>query len=349
VTTPHIGYTLSSEEHDPATLVANARRAESAGFDFVSISDHFHPWVDRQGHSPFVWSVIGGIAATTERIGLGTGVTCPTGRIHPVVIAHAAATSACLMPGRFVLGLGTGEALNEHITGERWPEYEVRAERLEEAVDVIRALWTGDVTSHHGRHFTVENARIYDLPESLPAIVIAAGGPRSGELAARIGDGLWMSSVDPDTIAAYRDAGGSGPIYAQIGVCWGPSKAEAVRLAHGVWPNPGIRGQASQELPSPVHFGELAQMVRPEDIERAFPCGPDIEPILDRAREALETGVSHLYFHQIGPDQAPFVEMAGSSIVPALRGTRQMQRPSVADDRRTELATSAAGTIRRPR
>jgi G6PDH family F420-dependent oxidoreductase len=316
-----IGYTLSSEEHDPLTLVANAGLAEAAGFDFVSISDHYHPWVDRQGHSAFVWSVIGGVAASTKRIALGTGVTCPIQRIHPAIVAHAAATSGCLMPGRFVLGLGTGEALNEHVTGERWPEYEVRARRLEEAVEVIRALWGGEVTSHHGTHFTVENARIYDVADPLPPIVIAAGGPRSGELAGRIGDGLWLSSVDQGTIDAYRQAGGAGPVYAQLGVCWGPSKEEAVKLAHDIWPNAGIRGQVSQELPSPVHFGELAQMVRPEDIEQAIPCGPDVAPILERAREALDAGVTHLYLHQIGPRQEPFLEMAARDILPALRGT----------------------------
>ncbi len=314
-----IGYTLSSEEHDPSTLVANARRAEDLGFDFVSISDHFHPWVDRQGHSPFVWSVIGGVAATTQRIGLGTGVTCPTQRIHPAIIAHAAATSACMMPGRFVLGLGTGEALNEHITGERWPEYEVRMERLEEAIAVMRALWSGDVTSHHGRHYTVENARIYDLPDELPPIVIAAGGPRSAELAGRIGEGLWISSVDDETVRAYQAAGGSGSIYAQMGVCWGPSKQEAVKLAHEIWPNAGIRGQASQELPDPAHFEELAGMVSPEDIEQALLCGPDIEPILEQARKALDAGVTHLYLHQIGPDQEPFLEMAAKEILPVLK------------------------------
>ncbi|MET0773696.1 MAG: TIGR03557 family F420-dependent LLM class oxidoreductase [Candidatus Limnocylindrales bacterium] len=326
MTSPQLGYTLSSEEHDPSTLVANARRAEDAGFDFVSISDHFHPWVDRQGHSPFVWSVIGGVAATTQRISLGTGVTCPTQRTHPAIIAHAAATSGCLMPGRFVLGLGTGEALNEHITGERWPEYEVRAERLEEAIEVIRALWTGDVTSHHGRHFTVENARIYDVPDDVPPIIVAAGGTRTAELAGRIADGLWMSSVDPETVKAYRKAGGSGPIYAQMGVCWGPSKVDAVKLAHEIWPNAGIRGQASQELPDPSHFEELARMVSPEDIEAAFPCGPDVEPILGKAWEALDAGVTHLYFHQIGPDQEPFLDMAEREILPVLRAPARRRR-----------------------
>ncbi len=319
MTSPHFGYTLSSEEHDPSSLVANARRAEAAGFDYVSISDHFHPWIDRQGHSPFVWSVIGGVASATERLGLITGVTCPTSRIHPAVLAQATATSACLMPDRFVFGVGTGENLNEHITGDRWPEYEVRAERLEEAVEVIRALWKGGVTSHHGRHYTVENARIYDLPASAPSIVVAAGGPRSAALAGRIGDGLVVSSVDAETIDAYRQAGGVGPIYGQVGVCWGPSREKAIALAHEVWPNAGIRGQASQELPSPAHFAELAAMVRPEDIAEAFPCGPEVEPIADAVRKAVEAGVTHVHIHQIGPDQGPFLEMAENDLLPSLR------------------------------
>jgi G6PDH family F420-dependent oxidoreductase len=328
MTDPRFGYTLSSEEHGPGALITNARRAEEVGFDFLSISDHLHPWIDRQGHSPFVWSVIGGIAATTSSIALGTGVTCPIQRIHPVIVAHAAATSGCLLPGRFVLGLGTGEALNEHVTGERWPEYEVRAERLEEAISIIRALWTGGVTSHHGMHYTVENARIYDVPDEPLAIVVAAGGPRSAELAARAGDGLWLSSVERSTVAAYHKAGGRGPVYAQMGVCWGPSKQDAVRLAHEIWPNAGIRGQASQELPDPAHFAELAEMVSPEDIEQAIPCGPDLEPVLAQARAALAAGVTHLYVHQIGARQEPFLAMAERELLPELRrlGSRSSAR-----------------------
>ncbi len=320
MTTPHFGYTLSSEEHDPATLVANAQAAEAAGFDYVSISDHFHPWIDRQGHSPFVWSVIGGVASTTTALGLGTGVTCPTVRIHPAIIAQAAATSACMMPGRFVLGVGTGESLNEHITGERWPEYEVRAERLDESVEVIRALWSGENTSHHGRHYTVENARIYDVPDALPSIIVAAGGPRSAELAARVGDGLWMSSIDADTIDAYRQAGGTGPIYGQVQVCWGPSKEETLRLAHEVWPNAGIRGQASQELPSPAHFEELAAMVTPEDMADKLLHGPDVGAIVEAVGKAVDAGVTHVHIHQIGPDQEPFLAMARDELLPQLRG-----------------------------
>src|SRR5215210_3756261 len=186
--TVKIGYALSSEEHTPNDLVHHARLAEEAGFTFALISDHYHPWVDAQGHSPFVWSVIGGIAQATERLTLGTGVTCPTIRIHPAIIAQAAATAADLLPGRFFLGVGTGENLNEHILGDRWPEVDVRLEMLEEAVEVIRRLWEGKLTSHHGRHYTVENARIYDAPDQPVPIHVAGGGDKSAELAGRIGD-----------------------------------------------------------------------------------------------------------------------------------------------------------------
>jgi G6PDH family F420-dependent oxidoreductase len=320
MTTPHFGYTLSSEEHDPATLVANAQAAEAAGFDYVSISDHFHPWIDRQGHSPFVWSVIGGVASTTTTLGLGTGVTCPTVRLHPAIIAQAAATSACMMSGRFVLGVGTGESLNEHITGQRWPEYEVRAEMLAESVEVIRALWSGENTSHHGRYYTVENARIYDVPDALPSVIVAAGGPRSAELAARVGDGLWMSSIDAGTIHAYRQAGGTGPIYGQVQVCWGPSKGETLRLAHEQWPTAGIQGQASQELPSPAHFEELAAMVKPEDMADKLLHGPDVGAIVEAVGKAVDAGVTHVHIHQIGPDQEPFLAMAREELLPQLRG-----------------------------
>lgn len=164
-----IGYALSSEEHGPRDLVANARAAEEAGSSFALISDHFHPWIERHPHSPFVWGVLGAIAQATDKLVVGTGVTCPTFRTHPAIIAHAAATAADLMPGRFFLGVGTGENLNEHILGGAWPEWEVRAEMPEEAVEVIRELWRGKVTSHRGRHYTVQNARLYTLPKDCRA------------------------------------------------------------------------------------------------------------------------------------------------------------------------------------
>jgi len=185
-----LGYKLSSEERGPRELVRLAAMAEERGFSFALISDHFHPWTDRQGQSPFVWSVIGGIAQATRRLELGTAVTCPTVRIHPALVAQAAATCALLMDGRFFLGLGTGENLNEHILGQGWPETEVRQERLLEAVQVIRLLWTGDNVSHQGRHFTVENARLYSRPDTPPRLLLAVGGPRSADLAGRVADGM---------------------------------------------------------------------------------------------------------------------------------------------------------------
>src|ERR671919_1218874 len=185
-----IGYWLSSEEHTPNDLVRHARQAEEIGFTFAQISDHFHPWIDSQGHSPFIWSVLGGIAQGTERLQLQTAVTCPTMRIHPAIIAQAAATVAAMMPGRFLLGVGTGENLNEHILGDRWPPAAMRLEMLEEAVKLIRLLWEGEDVTHRGRHYTVENARIYTLPEDPPPILVAAAGEKATELAGRIGDGL---------------------------------------------------------------------------------------------------------------------------------------------------------------
>ena len=179
-----IGLFLSSEEHGPMALLAQAHQAEEAGLRSVFVSDHFHPWLDRQGESPFVWSIIGGIAATTK-LKVTTGVTCPTVRIHPAIIAQAAATSQLLLDGRFVLGVGSGEALNEHILGHRWPLTETRHEMLEEAIDIIRRLWQGDTVTHHGRHYTVENARIFSRPETPPPVVVSSFGPEATAMAAR--------------------------------------------------------------------------------------------------------------------------------------------------------------------
>ena len=313
-----IGYALSSEEHDPQQLVENARAAEEAGFEFALISDHYHPWIDAQGHSPFVWSILGGIAGVTSRLEVGTGVTCPMVRTHPAIIAQAAATVGCMMPGRFFLGVGTGENLNEHILGDKWPEYEVRAEMLEEAVDVIRLLWQGDQASHQGVYYTVENARIYDVPDQLPPIHVAAGGPRAAELAGRIGDGLITTGPEQDLVDSFRGAGGSGkPTYGQVTLCWAESRDEAVRTAHRIWPTAAIRGEASQELPVPAHFEQLARMVTPEVLADVIPCGPDPEPVLEKVRAFEQAGFDNVYFHQIGPDQAGFLRFAQRELKPA--------------------------------
>jgi coenzyme F420-dependent glucose-6-phosphate dehydrogenase len=313
-----IGYALSSEEHAPPELVRNAVRAEEAGFTFALISDHFHPWVDRQGQSPFVWGVIGAIAQATERLELGTGVTCPTVRIHPAIIAHAAATAAALMPGRFFLGVGTGENLNEHVLGDGWPEWDVRGEMLAEAVEVIRDLWTGEVTSHYGQYYTVQNARLYTLPEALPPIHVAAGGVKAAALAGEIGDGFIGTAPDREVLDAYAGAGGTGPRYGQVTLCWGPSEEEARKTALEIWPNAAIRGEASQELPNPAHFEQLAAMVTEEMIAESVTCGPDPEVHLEKIRAYVDAGYDHVYLHQVGPDQAGFIDFARRELLPKL-------------------------------
>lgn len=313
-----IGYALSSEEHDPKALVENAARAEQVGFTFAGVSDHFHPWTDSQGHSPMVWPVIGGIANATSKLRLGTGVTCPTVRIHPAIIAQAAATSAAMMPGRFFLGVGSGEKLNEHILGDHWPPTAVRQEMLEEAVEVIRLLWEGGVQSHRGRHYTVENARLYTLPDELPPIIVAAAGPRAAELAARIGDGLWGVAPDPEVLETFTKSGGTGPRYGQVTVCWAPSEDEAKQTAHRVWPNAGITGELSQELPMPAHFEQASSMVSPDDLADKLPLGPDAERHLASLRQYADAGYDHIYVHQIGPDQEGFFRFYRDEVLPKL-------------------------------
>jgi G6PDH family F420-dependent oxidoreductase len=317
------GYTLSSEEHPPTDLVRNAGLAEEAGFDFLSMSDHFHPWVSAQGHSPFVWSVLGAISAVTERVKVGVGVTCPTTRIHPAVIAHATATTALLFEGRFSFGVGTGEALNEHILGDRWPNPDVRLEMLEEAVEIIRAMWTGETFDHRGEHYEVENAKLFDPPAELPPIIVSGLGPKAAELAGRIGDGYWGHSPEKELLERFRDAGGSGPRYAQLNVCWGPDAAAARATAYETWPNAGLSGQLVQDLPTWTHFDEATSMVTEDDVVESIPCGPDVAPIVDSVRTYLDAGYDHLYFHQIGPDQEGFLRFWTDELQPALKDLGQ--------------------------
>lgn len=315
-----LGYTLSSEEFDAPTLVAQAERAERAGFAFASISDHFHPWIDAQGESPFVWGALGAISQRTERIELITGVTCPTTRIHPAIVAQAAATAAQLLPGRFSLGVGSGENLNEHITGARWPGVVERQARLEEAIEVIRALWTGKLQSHRGTHFTVENARVYSLPEEPPPLLVAVAGESSVELAARAGDGLIGTSPVADSVTQFRSEGGEGkPTYGQLHVCWAKDEAEAQELALKQWPNGAISGSYFLELPLPAHFEEAAEVLDTEDIAESVVCGPDPERHRAAIEEYVEAGYGHVYVHQIGPDQEGFFDFYEREILPSFR------------------------------
>lgn len=312
------GYTLSSEEAAPTELVERAQRAEDAGFDFASISDHYHPWVSAQGHSPFVWSVLGAIAARTTSMRVGVGVTCPTTRIHPAILAQATATTSLLFDGRFFFGVGTGEALNEHILGDRWPRPEVRREMLEEAVGIIRALWTGETLDFAGEYYEVENARLFDPPDDPPLIVVSGFGDDAVELAARIGDGYWGHEPDADVIEAYEKAGGSGPRFAQVSVCWAKDVEDARRTAHEIWPTGGIPGQLAQDLPTWTHFESVAEIVRVDDATEHTPCGPDPEAYVEAARAHADAGYDHVHFHQIGPDQEGFLDFWTRELQPAL-------------------------------
>ena len=314
-----IGYAFSSEEHHPNDLVKHAQLAERHGFTFGLISDHFHPWVDAQGHSPFVWSVIGGISQTTSSFRLGTGVTCPTVRIHPAIIAQAAATCASMMPGRFFLGVGSGENLNEHILGDRWPEYDVRAEMLEESIEVIRQLWQGGVQSFHGLYYTVENARIYTLPEEPMPIMVAAAGPKAAELAGRLGDGLVVTTADKEMVQTFDQNCASGrPHYGQLTVCWAPDEASARKTAHELWAFSSLPGELSQELPSPQHFEQASQLVTEDKVAESIVCGPDPEQHIAKIREYVDAGIEHVYVHQVGPDQEGMMQFYAREVMPKL-------------------------------
>ncbi|HEY6551386.1 MAG TPA: TIGR03557 family F420-dependent LLM class oxidoreductase [Solirubrobacterales bacterium] len=314
-----IGYTLSSEENNPRALVEQAVRAEATGFSFAGISDHFHPWIDRQGESPFVWGVLGAISQATERLELITGVTCPTMRIHPAIVAHAAATAASQLPGRFSLGVGSGENLNEHILGDRWPSVAGRQERLEEAIEVIRLLWKGGLRSHRGRYYTVENARLYSLPEEPPPILVAVAGEKSVDLASRAGDGLVGTAPVAESIERFRSNGGAGkPTYGQLHVCWASEEKEARRTALEWWPNGAVSGSYFLELPLPSHFKEAAELVSEEEIGESIVCGPDPERHLEAIREYIDAGYDHVYVHQVGPDQDGFFDFYERSVLPKL-------------------------------
>jgi G6PDH family F420-dependent oxidoreductase len=308
-----IGCFLSSEEFGPRDLVAQARRAEEAGFHALWISDHYHPWIDEQGHSALVWSTIGAISQVTS-LRVTTGVTCPTMRIHPAVIAQAAATSGVLLDGGFQLGVGTGEALNEHILGDHWPEADVRLDMLEEAVEVLRTLWQGGQQSHRGRHYTVENARIYDLPDEPPPILVSGFGPKAIRLAAKIGDGFCTTQPDKEGIDLYRSEGGTGPVQAGAKVCFMADEDEALRTAHRLWPNEGLPGELAQILPTPSHFEQAVELVTPDML--SSPVGPDIDAHVAALQEYADAGVDELFVQQIGPDQDGFFTTWASEVLP---------------------------------
>ena len=312
-----LGYALSSEEFPPEKLVSNAQAAESAGFKFALISDHFHPWINDQGNSPFVWSVIGAISQVAKQLSLGTGVTCPLMRISPAIVAQAAATAAVMMPYRFFLGLGTGENLNEHITGLHWPPASQRLEMLEEAVAVIRLLWQGGWQSHYGKYYTVEQARIFTLPEKPAPIMIAAVKPRSAELAGRIADGMISTAPERDLIKQFEQAGGKGkPRYGQVTICYAPTEDEAARTVRKCWPNAGLSAPLTTDLPLPTHFEKTVELLEPGKITEDVILGPEPRKHIDAINKFVDAGFDHVYVHQIGPGQEQFFQFYTEKVLP---------------------------------
>jgi G6PDH family F420-dependent oxidoreductase len=304
----HFGYFLSTEEHAPRGLVEQAVRAEQSGFEALWISDHYHPWNDAQGQAPFVWSVLGAVASQTSTIRCTTAVTAPIVRIHPAVVAQAAATTAAMFEGRFALGVGTGEALNEHIFGDAWPTLDVRLEMLEEAVDVMRQLWTGELVRHRGTHYTVDTARLYTLPDAPPPVLLSGFGPKATELAARIGDGYVNASPDGDMVALYREKGGTGPTQGGLKVCFSTDEAQARRTFHRLWPNEAIPGEAAQVLPSPQHFEQLSALVTEDMVVEGHAVGDRVEDFVEAVRPYVDAGFDEVYLSQVGPQQTEFFD-----------------------------------------
>jgi coenzyme F420-dependent glucose-6-phosphate dehydrogenase len=310
-----------SEEHTPNKLVNFAQLSEQAGFSYATISDHYHPWIEAQGHSSFVWATLGAISQATKSIRIGTAVTCPTIRIHPAIIAQAAASTASMMPGRFFLGVGTGENLNEHVLGLFWPAFEVRANMLEEAVEIIRTLWEGKLTSYYGNFYMVENAKIYTLPEKPIPIIVAAGGPKMASIAGKIGDGLITTAPDPELVEKFcsqaRDF--DLPLYCQATVCYAPTEREAVRIAHAQWPNAAIPGALSSELALPQFFEAASTLVTQEQITKEVACGPNLQKHVELIKNYLDAGYKKVTIHNIGPYQEEFFKFYKEHVIPAVK------------------------------
>ena len=316
---PKIGYFLSCEQFGPAELVDQAKRAEAAGFDALWISDHFHPWNDEQGHSPFVWGVIGALSQVTS-LPVSTAVTCPTIRIHPAIIAQAAATAAVQLGGRFVLGVGSGEALNEHVLGDPWPSVGVRLEMLEEAIDVIRELHRGQEISHHGKHYEVQEARIYTCPEQPVPIYVSGFGPQAAQFAGRIGDGFCTTMPDEELVKAFREnGGGDKPVQAGTKVSWDRDADRGLKEAHRLWANESLPGQLAQILPRPKDFESASTLVPPDKVAESVACGPDSDKHAAQLRQYFEAGIDEVYVQQIGPDMDGFFAAYEKEVLPQLR------------------------------
>jgi G6PDH family F420-dependent oxidoreductase len=312
------GYFLSCEEYTPGQLVEQAKAAEEAGFDALWVSDHYHPWNDEQGHSPFVWGIIGALSQVCS-LPVTTAVTCPTVRIHPAVIAQAAATAAVQLEGRFVLGVGTGEALNEHVLGDVWPSADVRLEMLEEAVDLIRELWTGETVTRAGKHYRCDTARIYTRPDQPPPIYVSAFGPKALDVAARIGDGYITTSDDAEMVASFKEKSGGKPAQGGVKVAWADTEDEGVDHAHRLWANAGLPGELAQVLPSPHHFEQASQLVTRESTAESIVAGSDVDRHVQQLQDYVDAGFDELYVANMGPNYLAMIEAYGADVLPKLR------------------------------
>lgn len=308
---------LAGEEHPARKLVEFGVSAEEAGLAFLFLSDHFHPWNLQQGHSSYTWSVLGALATRTERVGLFSAVTCPILRIHPTNLAQAASTVYHLSDGRFCLGLGTGEALNEKVVGKGFPPFAERLARLEEALMRTRELLTGTEVSSQGEFFSLQRAQLFDAATDLK-IYLASSGERSARLAGRLADGLICLGSRPELLSAFQEAGGTGPAVAQLSVCWAASREEAARTAHRFFPEVCLEGTLFAELSTPADFSRATEDVKLQDVAASIVCGPDPQPYLELIRECLEAGYRAVALHQIGPDQDGFLNFWRSQLLPRL-------------------------------
>ncbi|MFF9061396.1 LLM class F420-dependent oxidoreductase [Streptomyces sp. NPDC014882] len=315
---PEYGYFLSCEEFGPADLVEQARMAEQAGFTALWISDHYHPWNGAQGRSPFVWSVIGALSQAVS-LPVETAVTCPTVRMHPAVVAQAAATSAVMTGGRFRLGVGSGEALNEHILGDAWPPAHVRLEMLEEAIQIMRRLFTGEEVNHVGTHYRVENARLYTVPDEPVPIDVSGFGPKATSLASRVGDGYITMMPEEPMVEQFRKGGGGAKLVSGgTKVCYGPDREEAVRTVRRLWFNQFLPGEMGQVLPTPSHFEQLEPLVTEEMVAGNTVCGDDVDAHVTALKAFADAGFDRIYVNQIGPDQRGFFDFYRTKVLPRL-------------------------------
>ncbi|AGZ51106.1 LLM class F420-dependent oxidoreductase [Mycobacterium kansasii] len=322
----NFGYTLMTEQSGPKDLVQYAVSAEQRGFDFLVCSDHFSPWLTSQGHAPNAWAVLGAVAHATERVDLYSYVTCPTMRYHPAIVAQQAATVQILSDGRFTLGLGSGENLNEHIVGRGWPAVERRQDMLREAVKIIRELFGGRLVNWRGDYFQVDSARLWDLPDVPVGVGVAIGGPKAVDKFAKLADHLIAVEPDGDLVDSWHAARqvangtGAGRVVGQLPVCWDPDRDAAVERAHDQFRWFGGGWAVNADLPTPAGFAAATQFVRPEDVAENIPCGPDLDAIVESVRPYWEAGFTDIALVQIGGQhQDEFLKEAAEPLLHKLR------------------------------